>query len=404
MILRNLTIPSSQINNPAMDVFKALTNGLGPVASGVTVNHDTAMRYVAVYSAIRLIAETIAALPLHTFERHDGARVEVRDPSERFIWDAPNPEMTQMEFWEIVIGHCLATGNAFLYTPRNQMGAIAELWPVRPDRVLVGRASTGEKVYEVDGQPATSREITHVPAFGSDGLRGLSPIGVARQAIGLGLAADEFAANFFGQGSTLSGVIKTEADLTPEQADKLLALWNKRHQGVNNAFKTAVLDNGASWQDVGIPPEDAQLLETRKFQITEIARLYRIPPHMIGDVEKSTSWGTGIEQQNIQMVTFTLRSWIVRFEQAITKRLIAGNQDRFAKWNVDGLLRGDMRSRVIYYSAGRRDGWLSANDIRAKEEMEPIEGGDEYTVQMNTTPIEALGEEKESDDGGDQTA
>lgn len=382
----------SQINNPNIPLYQALTAyGDGPlVSSGVTVNQNTAMRVIAVNACVKLIAETIAALPIQTFNRGDESRVPVRKPSEAYIWDQPNPEMTPMEFWEQTFGSLLTDGNAFIEPVRfRQSGAIAEIWPVAASAVTIERSNTGRKFFTIGQKDYDTTQIFHIPAFRLAGMdRGFSPISAARQGIGVAIAAEKLAAKFFGQGSIMSGLIETEADLDEEMAAKLVAHFNQLHAGPENAFKVGVLDNSATFRQLSIPPEDLQFMEARKFQVTEIARLYQVPPHMIADVEKSTSWGTGIEQQQLGFVVYTLLRWIIRTEQYITKFLLP-SRDRYAKWNLSALLRGDMTSRGNFYQTMRQVGALNIDDIRELEDMPPLPNGlgMDYLQPLNFAPV-----------------
>lgn len=383
MLMRNLLragTPLSKINDPNTPLYEAMTGiwDAPPTDAGASVTQQSALRVMAVYACVRLIAETAAALPLKTFSGEGPDRNEVKADQDRFIWARPNPEQTQQTFWEQAFGSALIDGNAFLNTARDRIGRIAELWVVNPTKVRIERSKSGNLVYVVDEIAMTGQEIVHIPAFSAPGTtRGLSPIGQARQAIGLSLAAETFGARLFGKGSIPAGLLKTKASMTEDQATALKARWESMHSGVRNSWSIAVLDADADFQALTIPPEDAQFLETRRFQLSEIARLYRVPPHLIADVERSTSWGTGIEQQNLAFIQFTLLPWLRRFEQVIRDELLP-DPNRYARFVVDGMLRGDSRSRVNYYSAGRRDGWLSANDIRRLEDMPLIDGGDDY--------------------------
>ncbi len=388
--LRSLSwTPLSGINNPNMPLYSALTGLLDgtPGDSGVTVTTTSAMRVMAVYAAVRLIAETIAALPGHVFDGEGANRVIVRAPGEAHVWAQPNPEMGLQTFYEQMIGSALLDGNAFAALERNRAGAVAEQWPLPPARVSINRTSTGARVFEMSsGRTLTDAEVFFVPAFSLAGeMRGLSPIGVARQAIGLSVAAERFGARFFGGGSIPAGLIQAKKALNAEQASALKARWRAM---VSGAWDVAVLDADATFQQLTIPPEDAQFLETRKVQLSEIARLYRVPPHLIADVEKSTSWGTGIEEQNIAFVQFTLLPWIRRFEQGITAKLLTSG-GRYFRWSLDGLLRGNTAQRTAAYTAGRNGGWLSINDIRRLEDLPLIPNGDDYLQPMNFSVVGA---------------
>jgi HK97 family phage portal protein len=391
--------PVSQINNPNDPLYQAIAGWIdGPaVNSGMSVNQDSAMRVIAVNACVKLIAETIASLPLQTFNRSDDAREPIRRPAEAYIWDQPNPEHTPMEFWEQIFCSLLLDGNAFIETVRYRNGTqgIAELWPIEPLAVNIGRTKDGRKVFEIpnSGTYDTSR-ILHIPALRRPGQeRGMSPIAAAREGIGVAVASERLAARFFGHGSVLSGLLEVGADWSnkPDLVDATLSMWNQMHSGTDNAFKVALLDKGVTFRQLSIPPEDLQFMEARKFQVIEICRLFQVPPHMVAEVERSTSWGTGIEQQGIQFVIYCLLRWAKRTEQAVSKFLLPP-RERYARWNFSALLRGDSASRATFYAQGRTGGWLSINDVRRLEELPPIDNGDDYLQPMN---MSVVGEEPE---------
>ena len=400
LLERRNTLDISKMENPDHPITGAMLGGAEPAESGVRVTTDSAFRQTAVFACIRLIASTASTLPIHVYQRRDGARELHQTGSNAVLWNRPNPSMTRQTFWETAFIHCVATGNSYSLRVRNGLGTTVQLWPLLPSRIQVTMID-GAKVYEYtrdDGAvvPLTDREILHVPGMSFDGIVGMNPIAYAREAIGLGMAAERFGARFFGAGSTLAGILKTDASLDQDQANRLKQRWNEMHQGLSRSHDIGVLDSGAEYQQVGINPEDAQFLDTRQFQVAEIARLFGVPPHMIGDVERSTSWGSGIEQQQIGFVQFTMRHWLERFEQAIDQHLLQGGQ--FAQFNVDGLLRGDINSRYLAYTRGRNGGWLSVNEIRELEDKPPIEGGDEYLHPLNMEPV---GDEEPDDEPDD---
>jgi HK97 family phage portal protein len=396
-LMRNTSV--SNINNPHSDLYRAIAGWIdGPsVNSGVSVNQDSAMRVIAVNACVKLIAETIASLPLQTFNRSDDGREPIRRPAEAYVWDQPNPEMTPMEFWEQVFCSLLLDGNAFIETVRHRNGTqqIAELWPIEPLMVNVGRTKDGRKVFEIpnSGTYDTS-QILHIPALRRPGQeRGMSPIAAAREGIGVAISSERLAAKFYGSGSFLSGLLEVQADWSnkPDLVNNTLTNWTRIHSGPDNAFKVALLDNNVKFRETSIPPEDLQFLESRKFQVEEICRLYQVPPHMVASVEKSTSWGTGIEQQGIQFVVYSLLRWARRTEQAVSKFLLPP-RERYARWNFSALLRGDSAARATFYAQGRTGGWLSINDVRRLEELPPIDNGDDYLQPMN---FSVVGEEPE---------
>jgi HK97 family phage portal protein len=340
---------------------------------------------------------------LQTFNRSDDGREPIRRPAEAYVWDQPNPEMTPMEFWEQVFCSLLLDGNAFIETVRHRNGTqqIAELWPIEPLMVNVGRTKDGRKVFEIpnSGTYDTS-QILHIPALRRPGQeRGMSPIAAAREGIGVAISSERLAAKFYGSGSFLSGLLEVQADWSnkPDLVNNTLTNWTRIHSGPDNAFKVALLDNNVKFRETSIPPEDLQFLESRKFQVEEICRLYQVPPHMVASVEKSTSWGTGIEQQGIQFVVYSLLRWARRTEQAVSKFLLPP-RERYARWNFSALLRGDSAARATFYAQGRTGGWLSINDVRRLEELPPIDNGDDYLQPMN---FSVVGEEPEPQPAGE---
>jgi HK97 family phage portal protein len=366
------------IENPAVPLTStALLEWLGgpPSASGVRVTEQSALGMTAVWRSVNLIGGTCAALPLHAYRRTDDVRLPASDGSQASkLLAAPHPDLTPFEFWEIVFAHLLLWGNAYLRVLRNRLGVVQELWPIHPGRVRAGRESeTGTKVYLVDDDPDseyTDEKILHIPGFGYDGICGVSPIRLSRQGIGLALAAEEYGARLFGNGSLAAGILQTEQRLEQTQADALKARWKARAAGIANAHDVVVLDSGAKFQQLTIPPEDAQFIETRGFQIEEIARMFGIPPHMLAQVEKQTSWGTGVEQQSISFIQYTLQPWLTRVEQRISRLL--NPQAVYARFGVEGLLRGDSAARAAFYQQMWNIGVFSTNDILRLEDREPV--------------------------------
>ncbi len=379
----------------------------GPTAAGKVVNERTAMQTTAVYACVRILAESIAGLPLHVYAyKGQGKERMPAHPLYFLLHDAPNPEMTSFVFRETLMTHLLLWGNAYAQILRDGRGRVIGLYPLLPDRMDVGRDSkTGDLYYlytrsaeenphfKAAGQIRLRHEdVLHIPGLGFDGLVGYSPIAMAKNAVGIALATEEYGATFFQNGARPAGVLEHPGVL--KDPSKLRESWQSVYGGTKNVGKIAVLEEGVKYQPIAIPPEEAQFLETRKFQIDEIARLYRVPPHMIGDLEKSSF--NNIEQQSLEFVKYTLNPWVVRWEQALQKALLTDKErkDYFIRFNVDGLLRGDYKSRMEGYAVGRQNGWLSANDIRSLEDMNPIEadeGGDLYLINGNMTKLEDAG-------------
>ncbi|MSV23704.1 phage portal protein [Selenomonas sp. WCA-380-WT-3B 3/] len=370
----------------------------GKSASGKNVNEFTAMQTTAVYACVRILAESIASLPLHVYEYKGQGKERVpQHPLYFLLHDSPNPEMTSFIFRETAMIHLLLWGNSYSQIIRDGMGRVVGLYPLLPDRMSVDRDEHGEIVYTYmsmsDSNPKIKggsqiklrrQDVLHIPGLGFDGLVGYSPIAMARNAVGMTLACEEYGSSFFANGARPGGVLKHPGVL--KNPSKLRESWQAVYGGTANTGKVVVLEEGVDYQQISIPPEEAQFLETRKFQIDEIARLYRVPPHMIGDLEKSSF--NNIEQQSLEFVKYTLNPWVVRWEQSLQKALLNSTEQKryFIKFNVDGLLRGDYQSRMAGYAVGRQNGWLSANDIREMENMNPIpeeEGGNLYLINGN---------------------
>jgi HK97 family phage portal protein len=381
--------------------------GLKPTASGVEVTTEGSLSSVAVYACVRILAETVASLPLIVYERQGkGKDRAVKHPLYTLLHDLPNKEMTSFELRETLMGHVALWGNAYAEIEYNKAGRIIGLWPLRPDKVEVKRVN-GQLIYYVkvnaETIPLAKQQVLHLRGLGSDGVKGYSPITLARQAIGLTLATEEFGARFFGNGARPGLILEHPGQLSETAQGRLKAAIGREHQGLSNAHRLMVLEEGMKVHEVGIPPEDAQFLETRKFQTTEIARLYRIPPHMLADLERATF--SNIEHQSIEFVTHTIRPWLVRWEQAINRDLLLPTERStyFAEHLIDGLLRGDIASRYQAYSIGRQNGWLSANDIREKENMNPIEGGDVYLIPLNMIPADEAEQQLDTEQPNDET-
>jgi phage portal protein, HK97 family len=378
----------------------------GRTTSGKTVNERTALQTTAVYACVRILSETIASLPLHVYRYTEGGKAkDTEHVLYTLLHDEPNPDMTSFVFRETLMSHLLIWGNAYSQILRDRSGQVIGLYPLLPDQMRVHRSEKGKLFYvynryeednpnfqEKGSIVLSQEEVLHIPGLGFDGLIGYSPIALAKNAVGMTLACEEYGASFFGNGANPGGVLEHPGIL--KDPAKVRDSWNAVYQGTRNAHKVAVLEEGMSYKQIGIPPEEAQFLETRKFQINEIARLFRIPPHMVGDLEKSSF--SNIEQQSLEFVKYTLDPWVVRFEQALKKSLLLPEEKKthFIKFNVDGLLRGDYQSRMNGYAIGRQNGWLSTNDIRELEELNPIspeEGGDLYLINGNMTKLKDAG-------------
>lgn len=385
----------SVLDNPAVPLTStSLLEVLGgPLSdSGVRITERNALTMSAVYRCVTLISSVCAALPLHTYKSDSLEQVDSN------LLSNPHPEMTSYELWRAVYAYRALWGNAYLQKIRDSVGRIKELWPIHPERVQVGRAKPIElnpsgkifKVYDDAGNehPMTSREIMHVPHLGYDGITGVSPVRLATQAIGIALAAETYAAKLFGSGNLLSGILQTEQRLQKADAERLQERWNRTMTGLDQARKVAVLDSGAKFQSLTMPNDDAEMLATRQFQVPEIGRFFGVPPFLLSDTERSTSWGTGLEQQSLGWVTYDLHpTWLAPTEQRITKELIPNTT--YAKYKVEGLLRGDSGARAAFYTALWGIGVLSPDEIRELEDRPPIPGGKGkgYFQPLNFTPL-----------------
>ena len=367
--------------------------------TGKNVNPSTAMSISAVYACVRVISETVASLPLIVYERlpDGGKRRATEFPLYSILHDSPNDLMTSFEYRETIMAHLLLWGNALSEVDYNGRGGVNQIWPLNPEKVNQIRRE-GSKLYYQYQRPDMSIEwipgdrVWHIRGMGSDGLWGYSPIQLMKNTLGISLATDEFAGRFYGNGANMSGVLKHPGVLGDEAFDRIQESWGDRYGGLSNAHKTAILEEGMEYVRISIPPEDAQFLQTRQFQVTDIARIYNVPPHKIQDLTRSTN--NNIEQQSLDFIINTIRPWLVRWEQSIQKNLMLSryNTRYFAEFLVDGLLRGDAKTRHETYSIGRQNGYLSANDVRMMENMNPIPDGDIYLVPLNMVPADMAGE------------
>ena len=379
----------------------------GGTTAGKPVNEHTAMQMTAVYSCVRILAETLAGLPLHVYKYNDSGGKEkyLKHPLYKLLHDEPNPEMTSFTFRETLMSHLLLWGNAYAQIIRNARGEVIALYPLMPNKMTVDRDKNGQLFYlyqrSIEDAPTLGKDslvyldpsdVLHIPGLGFDGLVGYSPIAMAKNAIGLAMATEEYGAKFFANGAAPGGVLEHPGTIKDPQ--KVKDSWNAAYQGSTNSHRVAVLEEGMKYQQIGIPPEQAQFLETRKFQINEIARIFRVPPHMLADLEKSSF--SNIEQQSLEFVKYTLDPWVVRWEQNMFRSLLTASEKStvFIKFNVDGLLRGDYVSRMSGYATARQNGWMSANDIRELENLDRIPeelGGDLYLINGAMTKLQDAG-------------
>ena len=395
---------------------------LGGTTSGKAVTERSAMQMTAVYSCVRILAEAVAGLPLHLYRyKEDGGKEKALDHSlYLLLHDEPNPEMSSFVFRETLMTHLLLWGNAYAQIIRNGKNEVVALYPLMPNKMTVDRDTNGHLYYSYNrGNDEAIRDkqstvilrpsdVLHIPGLGFDGLVGYSPIAMAKNAIGMAIACEEYGAKFFANGAAPGGVLEHPGTLKDPQ--RIRESWQSTYGGTSNAHRIAVLEEGMKYTPIGISPEQAQFLETRKFQINEIARIFRVPPHMVGDLEKSSF--SNIEQQSLEFVKYTLDPWVIRWEQSIMRTLLSQEEKAqyFVKFNLEGLLRGDYQSRMNGYAIGRQNGWMSANDIRELENLDRIpaeEGGDLYLINGNMLPLKdagAFANTETSDDGKEENA
>lgn len=384
--------------------------------SGERIDALAAMQTGAVYACVHVISETIASLPIHLYEKTRAGRkqVAVGHPLDELVHRRPNQNQTPFEFFEMLAGHFSLRGNAYALIARDGIG-VSALIPMHPAQMSPIRLDNGRIVYDYIDRGSTRRysadEILHIKGLTDDGLIGIGPLQLARTAIGSARSTERYAARFFANNGRPSGVLKTDSQIStdPEKskaikeqirADWMAMVAGERQHGV------AILDQGLGWQEVGVAPEDAQMLETRKFDAINIARWFRMPPHKIGALDRAT-WGN-IESQNIEFATDTIGPPCGRIEQYLDRALLTPEQRQrfYFKFNLSGLLRGDIKSRYDSYAIARQWGWLSINDIRSLEDMNPIDGGDEYLSPLNMTPAgsrEAPAAPEDSEDGPNLT-
>ena len=397
------------MKNPLLRLFKARDKPqatdavssapvfyMGTSVAGKPVNERTAMQTTVVYACVRIIAETIASLPLHVYRNLDrGKERAPTHPLYPLLHAAPNPEMTSFVFRECLMSHLLLWGNAYAQIVRDGRGRIIALYPLLPDRMTPDRDAKGSLfyIYQKEGQAhyLSPEDVLHIPGLGFDGILGHSPIALARNAIGLNIAAEEYGGKFFANGANPSGILTTPGVI--KDPEKVRSAWSKAYSGAN-AHKVAVLEENLHYERISIPNNEAQFLETRKFQIEEICRIFQVPPHLVASLDRATF--SNIESQSISFVVHTIRPWLVRWEQALNRSLFFEKErgDFFVSFVVDGLLRGDYKSRMEGYAIAIQNGFMSPNDVRSLENLNPIPaelGGDLYAMNGNMLPLKDVG-------------
>lgn len=385
----------SSLESPELPLTStALADWLGGGSrsdAGVSVSEKRVYGLPAYYRAVAIAAGTLAALPVKVYR--NGTRERVR---QRTVLDHPNLRQTPFEYRFTKFANAITWGNGFSLKIRDGADIVRETWPIHPSRVRVREAPVSAlvrdgKLFDVtfpDGQTVTltSWDVFHLPYLSLDGVSGVRPIELFRQSLGTAIAADDVAARFYGNGTLVSGVLSTDQPLKDTQADRMKARWKSMLAGPQNAGDIVVLDRGTKFERISLPPGDAQLLESRKWSVTEIARMVGVPPHFIGDVERSTSWGTGIEQQALGWVKFGAQSWVSLWEQRATRELLPGGWTSgswYAEASLEGLLRGDSKARADFYRVMVGIGALKLTQVQELENLEPDPLVDFYTIPKN---------------------
>lgn len=366
-------------NYPLTSATLADLLGAAGTDSGIDISEETATNFSAVYSAVRVIAESVAVLPLQIFKRTNKGRDLLRDhPLYRLLHDEPNKYQTSYVHRETQTAFQCLWGNSYAKIIRDSLQRPAELDPIHPSLVYVNHdEKTNKLFYVINGKEIIEQtDMIHIPALSFDGIKGKSPVKVAKESIGLGIALEKFGALFFGNGANLGGILQHPGKLTDPSYKRLKAAFESKRKGISKSHETIILEEGMKYEKIGIPPEEGQFLGSRKFQVNEIARWFRLPPHMIGDLERATF--SNIEMQDLEFVKYSLMPWLKRGEAELMRKLLTEEEKKthFIEYNVDGLLRGDIVTRGQYYQIMRTIGTMNANEVRRKENMNDREDAD----------------------------
>lgn len=373
--------------------------------AGIEITPETAMKLSAAYACTRLIAESVAVCPIILYESGRTRDTRVRAYSHslyRVLHDAPNSEQTPIEFKDLMTQNVLMRGNAYAFIDIDRQGNILQLVPLNPDLVACEQILLGEypnglprlgaryRLKRRDGRDIllTDYEVFHLRGMTLDGVHGVSVLEHAAQAIGVGLAAEKYTGRFFKQGITFRGVIEVPAGYDEDAAKVLREDFASQTEGSDNFHRTPILEEGAQFKPISMSAKDAEIASLRELTVVDIARFFRVPPHLIGEVTKQSSWGTGIEQMSMAFLQHTMLPWFVRWEQTCQRDVISQPNRYYVEFLLEQFQRADLRTRYAAYAAGRQWGFLSVNDIRAKENMEPVPGGDTYLTPLNMTPME----------------
>ena len=367
------------------------------VKSGVKVTEFSSLQASAVFACVRILAETVASLPLITYKYiNQGKQRAFEHPVYQLLHNRPNLEISAYTLLNVIMAHLNLWGESFCYIEFNEAGYPIEIWPLLPYKMNIQRDQMTKNLMYIYTLPTDrniilqSWQILNFKMFTLDGIRGISPIKMAKETIGLSLAHGEFAARFYSNGANLGGFFKHPGKLSDQAYNRLKSDLRDKYTGLSKAHKIAILEEGLDFVRIGIPPEEAQFIESRKFQRNEIASIFRVPPHLIGDLERATF--SNIEQQSLEFIIYSIRPFLINIEQEINYKLFTPQERKkyFVEFLIDAILRADTESRYRSYQIGRLNGWLSVNDIRQKENMNPIEGGDEYLSPLNMIPLQFL--------------
>lgn len=381
-----------------------------PTASGQDITPYTAMQVSTVYACVKVLAETMASLPFQVFKRTDeGREVAINHPLYKLIHNKPNPIQSAFEYWEMAMAHVLLRGNHYSFIELNRAGQLSALWPLNPATMIVeavestaGALTISRYLYtRQDGKQIIFRpeDIWHLKDISSDGLVGDSRIAQVANPIGLAKATEEHGSKYFANNASPGVLLVYPGKLSENARENLKKSFDKNHAGSGNAYKTHVLEEGLEIKHIGMSMEDSQFLETRRFQVEDIARIFRVPSILIQHPDKTATYASS-EQLMLAWVMHTVRPWAKRIENSVDNKFLPGNM-HYAEMNLDGLLRGDIKTRYEGYKVGREWGFMSANDIRRLENMNPIGGkGDEYLRAMNMTLAGTPTKVEEPDTGG----
>jgi len=355
-------------------------------ASGTSVTQDSSLKLSAVYAAVRLISDTVSTLPVDQFIRVDGSRVPFR-PRETWV-EKPNQDMPRTTFWQQVMVSLLLDGNAFVYVMRNPDGSVLNLEVLNPRKVNPRRRADGQVEYRTDYGDAVlgPDEVLHLTELLMPGdVRGVSRIEQASESLGLGLALEEYAARFFGNGAYAGGIIEWPGDISEEQAKTLVDSWEAGHKGLRRSHRPAVLYGGAKFTTATVDPTQSQLIEERRFAIEEVSRIFRIPQFMLGVAVPGAVSYSSVEQQQLFFAQHTIQPYVQKLEDAFSSLL--SNRSSFIKFNLNSLIRADFATRMAGYSTALAAGWLSVNDVRSLEDQRPVADGDQYRVPLQNIPL-----------------